>query len=75
MGTTSLNRYGVRTFGPFTFDPDGGELIRDGYRVRLRPQPALVLAILTDQPGKLVPREEIYRAVWEKTPTLILNNR
>ncbi len=64
MGTTSLNRYGVRTFGPFTFDPDGGELIRDGYRVRLRPQPALVLAILTDQPGKLVPREEIYRAVW-----------
>jgi DNA-binding winged helix-turn-helix (wHTH) protein/tetratricopeptide (TPR) repeat protein len=64
MGTTSLNRYGVRTFGPFTFDPDGGELVRDGYRVRLRPQPALVLAILTDQPGKLVPREEIYRAIW-----------
>ncbi|MGA3107113.1 MAG: winged helix-turn-helix domain-containing protein [Terriglobales bacterium] len=64
METTSLNHYGVRTFGPFTFDPDGGELSRDGYRVRLQPQPALVLAILTDQPGKLVPREEIYRAIW-----------
>jgi tetratricopeptide (TPR) repeat protein/DNA-binding winged helix-turn-helix (wHTH) protein len=64
MGTTSLNHHGVRTFGPFTFDADGGELSRDGYRVRLQPQPALVLAILTDQPGKLVPREEIYRAVW-----------
>lgn len=64
MGATSLNHYGVRSFGPFTFDPEGGELSRDGYRVRLQPQPALVLAILTDQPGKLVLREEIYRAVW-----------
>ena len=64
MGTISLNHYGVRTFGPFTFDPDGGELSRDGYRVRLQPQPALVLAILTEQAGKLVSREEIYRAVW-----------
>ena len=64
MGTTSLNYYGVRTFGPFTFDPDGGELSRDGYRVRLQPQPALVLAILTDQPGKLILREDIYRSVW-----------
>jgi DNA-binding winged helix-turn-helix (wHTH) protein len=64
MGTTSLNHHGVRTFGPFTFDADGGELSRDGYRVRLQPQPALVLAILTDQPGRIVTREEIYRAVW-----------
>ena len=64
MGAISLNHYGVRSFGPFTFDPEGGELSRDGYRVRLQPQPALVLAILTDQPGKLVLREEIYRAVW-----------
>ncbi len=64
MATTSLNHNGERTFGPFTFDPDGGELSRDGYRVRLQPQPALVLAILTNQPGKLVPREEIYRVIW-----------
>jgi DNA-binding winged helix-turn-helix (wHTH) protein/tetratricopeptide (TPR) repeat protein len=64
MGATSLNQDGLRTFGPFTFDPDGGELTRDGYRVRLQPQPALVLALLTDQPGKLISREEIYDAVW-----------
>ena len=55
---------GLRTFGPFTFDPECGELARNGYRIRLQPQPALILAILTDQPGKLVSREEIYRAVW-----------
>jgi DNA-binding winged helix-turn-helix (wHTH) protein/tetratricopeptide (TPR) repeat protein len=54
----------LRTFGPFTFDPDCGELARNGSRIRLQPQPALVLILLTDQPGKLVPREEIYRAVW-----------
>jgi eukaryotic-like serine/threonine-protein kinase len=64
MGTTSVKYDGLRTFGPFTFDPECGELAREGYGVRLQPQPALVLAILTDQPGKLVPREEIYRAVW-----------
>ena len=64
MGTTSVNHDGLRTFGPFTFDPECGELARNGYRIRLQPQPALILAILTDQPGKLVSREEIYRAVW-----------
>jgi DNA-binding winged helix-turn-helix (wHTH) protein/tetratricopeptide (TPR) repeat protein len=64
MGATSLNQNGVRTFGPFTFDPDCGELTRNGYRVRLPPQPTLVLVLLTDQPGRLVAREEIYRAVW-----------
>jgi DNA-binding winged helix-turn-helix (wHTH) protein len=64
MGATSLNQNGVRTVGPFTFDPDCGELTRNGYRVRLPPQPTLVLVLLTDQPGKLIAREEIYRTVW-----------
>src|SRR5277367_1104074 len=64
MGATSLNRSEIRAFGPFTFDPECGELIYNGSRVRLQPQPALVLALLTDQPGKLIPREDIYRTVW-----------
>jgi DNA-binding winged helix-turn-helix (wHTH) protein/tetratricopeptide (TPR) repeat protein len=64
MGATSINQNGARTFGPFTFDPECGELTRNGYRVRLQPQPALVLVLLTDQPGKLIAREEIYRTVW-----------
>jgi DNA-binding winged helix-turn-helix (wHTH) protein/tetratricopeptide (TPR) repeat protein len=64
MGATSANQNGIRTFGPFTFDPDCGELSRNGSRLRLQPQPALVLALLTNQPGKLISREEIYRAVW-----------
>jgi DNA-binding winged helix-turn-helix (wHTH) protein/tetratricopeptide (TPR) repeat protein len=64
MGATSLNQNGIRTFGPFTFDPDGGGLTRNGSFVRLQPQPTLVLTLLTDQPGKLIPREDIYRTVW-----------
>ena len=64
MGTTSPNRTAARTFGPFVFHPDCGELARNGSRIRLQPQPALVLVLLTDQPGKLISREEIYRAVW-----------
>lgn len=66
MGATSVNRGRVRVFGPYTFDPDCGELTRNGYRVRLQPQPTLVLALLTDQPGKLILREEICRSVWGK---------
>jgi DNA-binding winged helix-turn-helix (wHTH) protein/tetratricopeptide (TPR) repeat protein len=64
MGATSVSRDGIRTFGPFTFDPKCGELTRNGYRVRLQPQPTVVLALLTDQPGKLILREEICRTVW-----------
>lgn len=64
MGATSVSRDGIRKFGPFTFDPECGELTRNGYRIRLQPQPTVVLALLTDQPGKLILREEIYRTVW-----------
>ena len=64
MGTTGFKHAAVRTFGPFAFHPDSGELARNGSRVRLQPQPALVLVLLTDEPGKLISREEIYRAVW-----------
>jgi DNA-binding winged helix-turn-helix (wHTH) protein/tetratricopeptide (TPR) repeat protein len=64
MGTTGFKHAAVRTFGPFAFHPDSGELARNGSRVRLQPQPALVLVLLTDRPGELISREEIYRAVW-----------
>jgi eukaryotic-like serine/threonine-protein kinase len=64
MEAASLNHSQIKAFGPFTFDPHCGELTYNGSRVRLQPQPALVLALLTDQPGKLIPREDIYRTVW-----------
>jgi TolB-like protein/DNA-binding winged helix-turn-helix (wHTH) protein/Flp pilus assembly protein TadD len=51
-------------FGPFELDPLSGELEQDGVPVKLRLQPAKVLALLASQPGRLVTREEIKAALW-----------
>lgn len=46
------------------FDSSTGELIRDGWVVRLRPQPARVLEYLLERQGQLVSRGELQRAIW-----------
>lgn len=51
-------------FGPFEADSATGELRRQGIRVRLSAQPFRFLMLLLDQPGELVPREAIQRALW-----------
>lgn len=51
-------------FGPFEFRPETGELLRDGTRVGLQPQPARLLALLLARPGELVTREAIQQALW-----------
>jgi len=54
----------VRAFGPFQLDSRTGELTRDGVRVRLQPQQARLLTLVTSEPGRVYTREEIYRALW-----------
>jgi DNA-binding winged helix-turn-helix (wHTH) protein len=51
-------------FADFRFDPAAGELLRGAQRVRLRPQPCGVLALLLDRPGTFVSRQELHRAIW-----------
>ncbi len=51
-------------FGEFELDSRTGELRRGTARVRLRPQPLEVLAVLAGRSGQLVTREEIRRRVW-----------
>jgi cholera toxin transcriptional activator len=51
-------------FDGFEFDSATGELVKDGRRVRLRPQPARVLEHLLVRQGELVSREELRRAIW-----------
>ena len=51
-------------FGQFDFDPQDGALWRDGRVVRLQPQPARVLALLTARAGEIVTRDELRREVW-----------
>src|SRR3954471_1235073 len=51
-------------FGPFEFDPGTHELRRDETVVPLERQPAMALDLLVSRPGRVVPREEIRRAIW-----------
>lgn len=51
-------------FGLFDFDPESGELRREGVPLRLQAQPAQVLAALVARPGEIVTREELRQTVW-----------
>jgi TolB-like protein/DNA-binding winged helix-turn-helix (wHTH) protein len=52
------------TFGVYEFDPETGELCRNGRPVRFQRQPALMLAALVAQPGEIVTREALQAAIW-----------
>ena len=54
----------VYEFGEFVFDTSSGEVRNGSYRVRLRPQPSLLLEYLLRHPGQVVGREELRRVLW-----------
>src|SRR6185369_17008465 len=51
-------------FWPFVLDVHSGELHKNGFRLKVQPQPIQVLTILLEQPGELVTREEIRTRIW-----------
>ena len=51
-------------FERFRLDPQTGELWKDDRRVKLKPQPARVLALLANHQGSVVTREEIKEELW-----------
>ena len=51
-------------FGTFRLDTRALELRRDGRRMRIRPQPCRVLAMLASRPGVLVTREQLRAQLW-----------
>lgn len=51
-------------FGRFEFDPHTLDLRREGTPVRLQPQPARVLALLLERPGRLWTRRQLQDEVW-----------
>ena len=57
-------RPAVIRFGAFELDLEAERLIKNGRQVRLQPQPFKLLRLLTNQPGKLVTREDIQAALW-----------
>ena len=54
-------------FGVFEADLRTGELTRLGRRIRLQGQPFQLLAMLLENPGVLVTREELHLKLWPET--------
>ena len=54
-------------FGVFEVDLRAGELTKRGLRVRLQEQPFQVLALLLENRGELVTREELREKIWGQT--------
>src|SRR3954449_9982745 len=67
MGTNSnpAPAQGLRyRFGIYEADVRGGELLRDGVKVRLQEQPFQVLLVLLERPGEVVTRENLRERLW-----------
>src|SRR5439155_14785056 len=57
-------------FGAFDIDLRSGELRRKGLKVKLQEQPFQVLAMLLEQAGGVVPREELHKKLWPADTTV-----
>ncbi len=54
-------------FGNYEVDLPAGELKKCGVKLKLSGQPFQVLAILLEQPGTIVTREELHKRLWPDT--------
>jgi Tol biopolymer transport system component/DNA-binding winged helix-turn-helix (wHTH) protein len=52
-------------FDRYEMDLRSGELRKDGRRIRLQAQPFQLLAMLIDNAGEIVTRDEVCRALWQ----------
>ena len=64
MGQMPGAANGVIRFGIFEVDLCGGQLRRNGLKVRLQEQPFQVLAMLLERPGEVVTREDLHARLW-----------
>ena len=51
-------------FGPFELDPQSGDLLKEGAKVKLQKQPSDLLAMLLERRGELVTRQELQDRLW-----------
>jgi TolB-like protein/Flp pilus assembly protein TadD len=58
-------RDAIYSFGPFELRCRTRELFKQGTRLRIRPQPFLVLQALIQHQGQVVAREELRRLLWD----------
>jgi DNA-binding winged helix-turn-helix (wHTH) protein len=62
--TPAGGRSRVARFGTFELDLDARELRKSGRRLRVQDQPFAVLAVLLDQPGSVISREDLRARLW-----------
>jgi DNA-binding winged helix-turn-helix (wHTH) protein/tetratricopeptide (TPR) repeat protein len=51
-------------FDVFTLDLRAGELYKSGHKIKLQEQPFQILAMLLEQPGQVVTREQLRERLW-----------
>ena len=51
-------------FGAFEFHAEARELRKHGFRIKLNGQPISVLAMLLEQPGEVITREDLQKRLW-----------
>ena len=64
MNPQSGSLGGCLRFGAFELDIEAGELRKHGIRIRLQEQPFKVLLYLVQNPGVIVPRQELAAQLW-----------
>ncbi len=62
--TPSAQRFGVVRFGAFEADLRSRELRKQGRQLRIQDQPFAILALLLEQAGTVVTREELRERLW-----------
>ena len=58
------SQHGLVQFGVFELNVRAGELRKNGVKLRLQEQPFRVLAVLLEQPGEVVTREDLKERLW-----------
>jgi DNA-binding winged helix-turn-helix (wHTH) protein len=56
----------ILRFDCYELNVRSGELLKNGRKIRLQVQPFRILAILLDQPGQVITREEFRERLWPK---------
>jgi TolB-like protein/DNA-binding winged helix-turn-helix (wHTH) protein/Flp pilus assembly protein TadD len=65
---------GPLRFGVFEVEAAGGELRRQGVRVRIHDQPFRVLLALLERPGEIVTRQELRERLWAEDTFVEFDN-
>src|SRR5579864_5065808 len=63
MSTPAVGPNVIR-FGVFELDLQTRELRKSGVRIRLQEQPFQILAMLLEQPGAIITREDLQKRLW-----------